>query len=326
MAYKMKKKYDKYWDNVDNINLMLYIAAVLDPRRKIFYVKWAIDDQYDLDKASKLYDMVSDALTSLYEHYSSSQTENVVFRLFGRVPMPKSAAQAHFLSTRRVLIPGIFFPMWYLGERVAIKHSSDDQLVPFDPPESMMLDASAACWFYRRALHQSGADSLCLHWSHFVDREANYEAFLDRLAPSAEEDDSDDVPYADKVLRYTDDDWRQVEAPVPEAPSSHRVATKAIPELFLAPSRGMVRSWMVVIDFLKGNCVKLTKKLVGRGHAERKEDHRESEDRETQRADEHTEQTELNLDLGLNTAAMGDSWRRSDVGGRRDVASSRAQV
>ncbi|XP_056683460.1 zinc finger BED domain-containing protein RICESLEEPER 2-like [Spinacia oleracea] len=77
MAYKMKKKHDKYWDNVDNINLMLYIAVVLDPRRKMFYVKWAIDDQYDLDKASKLYGMVSDALTSLYEHYASSQTQNV---------------------------------------------------------------------------------------------------------------------------------------------------------------------------------------------------------------------------------------------------------
>ncbi|KNA23189.1 hypothetical protein SOVF_027150, partial [Spinacia oleracea] len=38
---------------------------------------WAIDDQYDLDKTSKLYDMVSDALTSLYEHYASFQTQNV---------------------------------------------------------------------------------------------------------------------------------------------------------------------------------------------------------------------------------------------------------
>uniref|UniRef100_A0A803MTM2 hAT-like transposase RNase-H fold domain-containing protein n=1 Tax=Chenopodium quinoa TaxID=63459 RepID=A0A803MTM2_CHEQI len=58
MAHGMKKKHEKYWENVDNINLMLYVAVVLDPRRKMHYVKWAINDQYDSVKAAKLYDMV----------------------------------------------------------------------------------------------------------------------------------------------------------------------------------------------------------------------------------------------------------------------------
>lgn len=76
MAHGMKRKHEKYWENVNNINLMLYVAVVLDPRRKMQYVKWAIDDQYVSEKAKELYDKVKDALNSLYEHYASQQTQS----------------------------------------------------------------------------------------------------------------------------------------------------------------------------------------------------------------------------------------------------------
>ncbi|XP_074362487.1 zinc finger BED domain-containing protein RICESLEEPER 2-like [Apium graveolens] len=32
MANRMKDKYDKYWDNMENTNFLLYVAVVLDPR------------------------------------------------------------------------------------------------------------------------------------------------------------------------------------------------------------------------------------------------------------------------------------------------------
>uniref|UniRef100_A0A803ND06 hAT-like transposase RNase-H fold domain-containing protein n=1 Tax=Chenopodium quinoa TaxID=63459 RepID=A0A803ND06_CHEQI len=77
MAYGMKKKHEKYWENVDNINLMLYVAVLLDPRRKMHYMKWAINEKYDSVKAAKLHDMVMTTLTLLYEHYASLQSHNV---------------------------------------------------------------------------------------------------------------------------------------------------------------------------------------------------------------------------------------------------------
>lgn len=77
MANGMKRKHDKYWENVDNINLMLYIAVVLDPRRKMQYVKWAVDDQYDFEKSSELLNKITTTLTSLYEYYASQQTQSV---------------------------------------------------------------------------------------------------------------------------------------------------------------------------------------------------------------------------------------------------------
>ena len=35
MAQRMKLKYDKYWGSVDRINLMLFVAVVVDPRYKL---------------------------------------------------------------------------------------------------------------------------------------------------------------------------------------------------------------------------------------------------------------------------------------------------
>ncbi|KAL8116004.1 hypothetical protein AgCh_022482 [Apium graveolens] len=36
MANRMRDKYNKYWDNMDNINFLLYVAVVLDPRELAF--------------------------------------------------------------------------------------------------------------------------------------------------------------------------------------------------------------------------------------------------------------------------------------------------
>uniref|UniRef100_A0A803MZM3 hAT-like transposase RNase-H fold domain-containing protein n=1 Tax=Chenopodium quinoa TaxID=63459 RepID=A0A803MZM3_CHEQI len=76
MVYGMKAKHDKYWENIDNINLMLYTAVVLDARRNLDYVKWVIDDQYNLNKDRELDVRIKETLTSLYEHYATQQFEN----------------------------------------------------------------------------------------------------------------------------------------------------------------------------------------------------------------------------------------------------------
>ena len=40
MAVEMKKKYDKYWGSMDNINLVLFVAIVLDPWYRLKYVRF----------------------------------------------------------------------------------------------------------------------------------------------------------------------------------------------------------------------------------------------------------------------------------------------
>ncbi|KAL9227709.1 hypothetical protein vseg_003363 [Gypsophila vaccaria] len=77
MASGMKTKHGKYWENVDKVNLLFYIAIILDLRRKMQYVNWAINQQYDFMKSEKLRGMVMETLTSLFAHYASCQPLNV---------------------------------------------------------------------------------------------------------------------------------------------------------------------------------------------------------------------------------------------------------
>ncbi|KAL4378159.1 hypothetical protein GQ457_02G042620 [Hibiscus cannabinus] len=69
MALSMKKKQKKYWGNINNINLMLFIVVLLDPRRKWKYVNWVIEKSFDEDIALELRDRISHALSSMFASY-----------------------------------------------------------------------------------------------------------------------------------------------------------------------------------------------------------------------------------------------------------------
>ena len=66
MAEEMKKKYDKYWESIDNINLMLFVAVILDPRYRLKYVKFWFKEWYGKDKGDAMSFKVQDALKRLY--------------------------------------------------------------------------------------------------------------------------------------------------------------------------------------------------------------------------------------------------------------------
>ncbi|GJX26511.1 zinc finger BED domain-containing protein RICESLEEPER 2-like protein [Tanacetum coccineum] len=87
----MKDKYDKYWDNLDNMNVLLYVALVLDPRNKLKYLEFCLDLIYPKSRTStetynqgdqvlkrlktlsaktiKICNIVEDAFNELYLHY-----------------------------------------------------------------------------------------------------------------------------------------------------------------------------------------------------------------------------------------------------------------
>ncbi|KAL4600243.1 hypothetical protein ACB092_11G184500 [Castanea dentata] len=66
MAVEMKKKYDKYWGSIDNINLMLFVAVVLDPRYRLKYVNFLFREWYGKEKGDAMSSKVRDALKRLY--------------------------------------------------------------------------------------------------------------------------------------------------------------------------------------------------------------------------------------------------------------------
>ena len=72
MTQRMNLKYDKYWGTVDRINLMLFVAIVVDRRYKLKYVEFWFKQWYDKEKANELGLRVQDALNRLYKHYNGA--------------------------------------------------------------------------------------------------------------------------------------------------------------------------------------------------------------------------------------------------------------
>ncbi|KAK8562059.1 hypothetical protein V6N12_049112 [Hibiscus sabdariffa] len=62
IAHQMKLKFDKYWANVNNLNALMFISLVLDPRHKIRYVEWIIHCSYDPTNAFVLCQRIKDVL------------------------------------------------------------------------------------------------------------------------------------------------------------------------------------------------------------------------------------------------------------------------
>lgn len=70
MAVSMRGKYNKYWGNVDNINPLLFLAVILDPRYKMGYLKYCFDSVYDAETVAKLVVKVDSILQKLYSSYN----------------------------------------------------------------------------------------------------------------------------------------------------------------------------------------------------------------------------------------------------------------
>lgn len=46
MAKRMRKIYDKYLENLSGLNMLLLIAVVFDPRYKMEYANWSINQSF----------------------------------------------------------------------------------------------------------------------------------------------------------------------------------------------------------------------------------------------------------------------------------------
>ncbi|KAK9271529.1 hypothetical protein L1049_002893 [Liquidambar formosana] len=76
MAEGMKKKFEKYWGNFDNSNMLLYVAVVLDPQFKLGYVIFLVELLFESDKAKELISKVRDALSRIYGWYVANGTSS----------------------------------------------------------------------------------------------------------------------------------------------------------------------------------------------------------------------------------------------------------
>nr|XP_048336254.1 zinc finger BED domain-containing protein RICESLEEPER 2-like [Ziziphus jujuba var. spinosa] len=76
MAKKMLIKFDKYWGSLGNVNKLLLIAIVLDPRYKLEYVSYLFEDAYESGMVESLTRDVKDTLVNLYNFYKEIDSMN----------------------------------------------------------------------------------------------------------------------------------------------------------------------------------------------------------------------------------------------------------
>uniref|UniRef100_A0A2N9F6B2 HAT C-terminal dimerisation domain-containing protein n=1 Tax=Fagus sylvatica TaxID=28930 RepID=A0A2N9F6B2_FAGSY len=67
----MKMKYEKYWGNIEKMNLLLFVTVVLDPRYKMKYIVYWFNKWYAKPKAESMVEKVRGAIDRLYAHYAT---------------------------------------------------------------------------------------------------------------------------------------------------------------------------------------------------------------------------------------------------------------
>ena len=77
MAIKMESKFDKYWEKGDKMNHLLYVAVVLDPRKKLRFLKFCFSEIYGNEMADVMVELVRGSLVKLYDYYSCVDSPNV---------------------------------------------------------------------------------------------------------------------------------------------------------------------------------------------------------------------------------------------------------
>nr|KJB30382.1 hypothetical protein B456_005G140200 [Gossypium raimondii] len=69
MAIKMKEKYDKYWGDIDKMNLLMFVACVLDPIQKLKYLEFALTEMSSSEKACEMMQKLKESLYELFDEY-----------------------------------------------------------------------------------------------------------------------------------------------------------------------------------------------------------------------------------------------------------------
>ncbi|GFY91147.1 hypothetical protein Acr_07g0013430 [Actinidia rufa] len=81
MALNMQKKFDKYWGwnggKNDNINFLVYVAVVLDPRFKLRWVKFYLDKSKGVEVGEAMEKLVKSKLNELYDAYAKESEVRV---------------------------------------------------------------------------------------------------------------------------------------------------------------------------------------------------------------------------------------------------------
>ncbi|XP_019190318.1 PREDICTED: zinc finger BED domain-containing protein RICESLEEPER 2-like [Ipomoea nil] len=102
MGENMKAKFERYWGDIDKINLMIFFSNILDPRDKLEYMATQMNHMYGEEKGKPYYEKVIAALKELFNDYAASTP---IARDVLAIPISTVASESAFSTSGRVLDP-----------------------------------------------------------------------------------------------------------------------------------------------------------------------------------------------------------------------------
>ena len=69
MGFSMKTKFDKYWGDLEKMNMMIFFANILDPRDKLEFIEFSLTQFYGQSISGSLFSHVRNALYELFDDY-----------------------------------------------------------------------------------------------------------------------------------------------------------------------------------------------------------------------------------------------------------------
>ncbi|KAE8654516.1 hypothetical protein F3Y22_tig00117048pilonHSYRG00553 [Hibiscus syriacus] len=111
MAMRMKDKFEKYWGDIEKMNMLVFVGCVLDPRQKLSYLEFALNEMYDSKKSFEVMQKLKETLNELYDEYKSrvsSDGNHLNVRI--SEPQQKVKRRMKDLYKRRVIEIGVNSP------------------------------------------------------------------------------------------------------------------------------------------------------------------------------------------------------------------------
>ncbi|KAL0533128.1 hypothetical protein IC582_030343 [Cucumis melo] len=76
MTNNMKAKFEKYWGNNEKNNLLLYVAIMLDPQKKLRFVSFCLKFFFGAEVAESMGNVVEQCCRRLFHEYSITQSRS----------------------------------------------------------------------------------------------------------------------------------------------------------------------------------------------------------------------------------------------------------
>nr|XP_027096000.1 zinc finger BED domain-containing protein RICESLEEPER 2-like [Coffea arabica] len=69
MAFTMEEKCDKHWGKIEKMNMLIFVASILDPRIKFEYAEFVLIKMYRLHDGANIGSLAKEALVQLFSKY-----------------------------------------------------------------------------------------------------------------------------------------------------------------------------------------------------------------------------------------------------------------